>query len=260
VVTGVKLAHNVATKFGFIEKASKGATRGILGTAKGLLKLTKAGVNLGLKIALLFLIFEDLYTLFTGGDSAIGRFIDGMFGVGASAEFVKTVKAAWADFVEVLKGAWPIIQWLGGQIREFLKDAFNGFSQTRKDIAEAWTLLGEDLKDFWNNAVRNAVAGLEGISKAIVQFQKDHPVIMSLANAATFGGAGAIAAGVSGQATMAASGVAKLDTGAPVQVRNQTTIQVNGAGNPAAVADRVAAAQQSVNNANTAALGAVARP
>jgi hypothetical protein len=48
-----------------------------------------------LGIAAVWLVLDDLITLFRDGDSAIGRFIDSMFGVGAAKEFVHELSAAW---------------------------------------------------------------------------------------------------------------------------------------------------------------------
>jgi len=65
----------------------------------GIAKVIKSLVALGPEtlaiitvVAALVLIVEDLYTLFTGGDSAIGDFIDSLFGVGAAADAVQYVK------------------------------------------------------------------------------------------------------------------------------------------------------------------------
>lgn len=259
VVTGIKLAAGAAAKMGIVQAAAGGASQGILGTVTAFGKLVKAGMNVGLKIAILFFILEDLYTLFTGGDSAIGRFIDGMFGVGTSAQFVEKCKEAWTDLTDAVVSLWPYAEWLGGQIKIFLKDMFNGFHDTRKDISEAWHLLGEDLEDFWNKAAQWAAAGLAKIGTTIEQFKKDHPVIMGLANIATLGAAGSASSLVSGMATTQANAVGSLNTGKATEVRNNTTINVNGAGDPGTVANRVAVAQKTVNN-NVAALAALSRP
>lgn len=47
-------------------------------------------------MALAILLVDDLITLFDGGDSVIGSWIDSMFGAGKSAEWVKKAKA-WAS-------------------------------------------------------------------------------------------------------------------------------------------------------------------
>jgi hypothetical protein len=61
------------------------------------------------KIALIVGLIEDLIVLFTGGKSAIGFFIDELFGVGASVKFVEAMKAAWDGVVAAIKAALPII-------------------------------------------------------------------------------------------------------------------------------------------------------
>jgi hypothetical protein len=57
-----------------------------------------------LGLAAVFLILEDLVTLFRGGQSVIGEFIDAIFGVGASAEFVNTLTEAFRGTKEMVKG------------------------------------------------------------------------------------------------------------------------------------------------------------
>lgn len=56
-------------------------------------------------IALLVLFVDDLITLFEGGDSIIGEFIDSLFGVGTAAEVVESLKAAWNGLVETITKA-----------------------------------------------------------------------------------------------------------------------------------------------------------
>jgi len=46
-------------------------------------------------VALVALGVDDLITLFEGGDSAIGRFLDSMGGVGTSSRFVTELRLAW---------------------------------------------------------------------------------------------------------------------------------------------------------------------
>jgi hypothetical protein len=46
-------------------------------------------------IAVVILVVDDLITLFDGGQSVIGEFIDSMFGVGTTVEIVERLKEAW---------------------------------------------------------------------------------------------------------------------------------------------------------------------
>lgn len=49
------------------------------------------------------LIVEDLYQLFTGGESAIGALIDGLFGVGAAKTFVDSITNAFIALFETVE-------------------------------------------------------------------------------------------------------------------------------------------------------------
>ncbi len=54
-------------------------------------------------IAFVVLVIDDLLTLFEGGDSIIGRFLDAMFGAGAAAAVAERVRLAWASFVAFIQ-------------------------------------------------------------------------------------------------------------------------------------------------------------
>lgn len=54
-------------------------------------------------VALFVLILDDLFTLFSGGDSAIGRFIDSLFGVGESAKLVEYLKFKWEELLKAIR-------------------------------------------------------------------------------------------------------------------------------------------------------------
>lgn len=61
-------------------------------------------------IALVILVVEDLVTLFRGGKSVIGEFIDELFGVGTAEAVVKAVSKAFEDLVGWVTDA---MTWLG---------------------------------------------------------------------------------------------------------------------------------------------------
>ncbi len=98
-----------------------------LGVALGVLAINLALANLPLllmvaALGILYLAFDDIYTMITGGDSVLGRLIDRMFGVGAQAKVVDGLKEAW----QFLKGAWdealPVIK----ELWETFKDGAAG--------------------------------------------------------------------------------------------------------------------------------------
>lgn len=57
------------------------------------------------KIALLIALIDDLITFVEGGDSAIGRLIDTLFGVGESAQLVKELRDDWEAVVGAVERA-----------------------------------------------------------------------------------------------------------------------------------------------------------
>lgn len=56
-------------------------------------------------IAVLVIILEDIVALFRGGKSAIGDFIDALFGVGTAVKVVRTLKDAFDGVVQSVKDA-----------------------------------------------------------------------------------------------------------------------------------------------------------
>lgn len=97
------------------------------------------------------LIVEDLWTLFEGGDSLIGRIIDGLFGVGASKRFVEWVKAAFVSLWQFTAG---FVSWLGPSIGAVLAWVWEQWDWLFQQIAhliiwlqENWDRLGGMLLD-----------------------------------------------------------------------------------------------------------------
>ena len=73
---------------------------GVLAVAAGVLAVALAPVilsfvGMALPIVAVILLIEDLVTMFRGGESAIGDFIDATFGVGTAQEWVENLTAAW---------------------------------------------------------------------------------------------------------------------------------------------------------------------
>ena len=65
-------------------------------------------------IAAVVLIVDDLLTLFDGGDSVIGRFLDSLFGAGTAARVAERVQLAWQGFVQWIRNdGIPMIRSLG---------------------------------------------------------------------------------------------------------------------------------------------------
>lgn len=95
------------------------------------------------KLALLLLIgvVDDLIVLFEGGHSVIGEFIDDMFGVGASVQFVEALRVVWQGLNEDIKFVTDQIKWLLGnlnQVKEF-------FGLVGKNIQQSVVGAGVDM-------------------------------------------------------------------------------------------------------------------
>lgn len=70
------------------------------------------------KIAVLVLIMEDLVTLFNGGDSAVGRLIDKLFGMGTAAAVVQSLKEDWVIISDAIKSASEWLARFTGQAED----------------------------------------------------------------------------------------------------------------------------------------------
>lgn len=256
ILTGVKLAAGVASKFGLIQSTAGAASGGILGTVSAFGQLVKAGANVGLKIALVYLVLEDLYTLFTGGHSAIGALIDGFFGFGASAILVQGVKDAFFALVEVIKLAWPALVFLGQQTQIFLKDMFTGFKGYGKMFSEFFEFLWKDITNGWNNVIAGIVGQIDQFAMSLDKIVADHPILGRLTGLGALGSLASATGDVVGTLGATSNGVNE----GRIQQTNQVNINVSGAGSPEAVADKVAAAQKEQLMITQTALGALARP
>lgn len=229
-------------------------------------------------LALLILVIEDLYTLFTGGDSLIGRFIDKLFGVGASKKFVLEVKQEverlWIQFKQIL----PPLEEIGRKlvdafklalpyILEFEKGGLISFVYWLKMIVNGVSILitilgylisyGKIVFGAVSAEVKFAGTVLKGLGAIIDTFViKPLMFVIGLAEkvaaaiSKVTGGAQALSgAGAGGQSGGFLSSAASLgksalgiggDKNASVSQNNQTTIHVNGADQPQSVAAKVA--------------------
>ncbi len=71
------------------------------GTASKALKaifgLGPQGMLILAALAILYVLFDDLFTLIEGGDSVIGELLDRFMGVGGATKYVQMLKDAWED-------------------------------------------------------------------------------------------------------------------------------------------------------------------
>ena len=93
-------------------------------------------------IALAVIALEDLYTLFTGGKSVVGDFLDEMRPLGLDAqEWVAGLTGVWRQFVDVLETAWAIgkdvVGLFGGNSPSATKAKKEEIAKREKDEAAA---------------------------------------------------------------------------------------------------------------------------
>lgn len=162
-----------AAKAAFLFLGSGAVVAGVLKLAKvlgltdgGVMGLVKSLLKFGpivLLIAALFLVFEDLYTLVTGGDSLIGR----LLGDEASKKLVADLKVAFDDAKASIVAMLPDLQELAKTLLTAFVDALpymvTFFKYLVKGISAAVQLLSG-----FGGALAAAFKGdWEGVGKAI---------------------------------------------------------------------------------------------
>jgi hypothetical protein len=65
------------------------------------------------------LILDDIITYLQGGDSALGRLLDTMFGAGAAVEILNSIKAGWQSFQD-------LVAEIGPKVKQFWIDNHDG--------------------------------------------------------------------------------------------------------------------------------------
>lgn len=90
-IGGLRILASLSKSLGFTAQAAEGAG----GAIKGIFNLgLKGGAIVAVLTGLAFLA-EDLYTLFTGGKSAIGEWLDATQGIGTSKKLVEDLTASY---------------------------------------------------------------------------------------------------------------------------------------------------------------------
>lgn len=110
-------------------------------------------------IAAIVLVVDDLITLFRGGDSVAGRFIDSMFGAGTAAAVVRTLRDAWHEVYGALQTAWGFVQRVSSHPAFRFLSAAVGAS--RRLVTGA---VGEVINDA--RVIGNVVAGNQAAARA----------------------------------------------------------------------------------------------
>lgn len=79
-----------------------------------------------LAVGLLYLAFDDIYTLVNGGDSVIGRWLDGTYGPGSAKKFVEDVNAAIAALKQAMDPIAELAKTAGSELLQAFSDALPG--------------------------------------------------------------------------------------------------------------------------------------
>lgn len=147
--------------------------------------------------AAIVLIVEDLVTMFQGGDSVIGRFLDSMGGAGTAAAIVETLKDAWGEAVRLFQDNWPMIkegfaalvsgigsafdglkafgEWLGSFIFDAVQwidqliEKFESLASSMPDLGKLTDLVGGGLSDIGNAALNLVGMGEPSAEQVRVQ-------------------------------------------------------------------------------------------
>lgn len=125
-------------------------------------------------IAALYLVFDDLYALMTGGDSLIGSLLDKFGGVGSKAVMVKTLndawtnlKATWDGILPSLKALWAMLAQGSTEIGPALSKAFiavvKSIVAAISAIATLASAAGKLLKKDYTGAANTISQGKDAI-------------------------------------------------------------------------------------------------
>lgn len=241
-------------------------------------------------LSLVALAIDDIITLANGGDSVIGRFLDAHLGAGAAASATRGLQDSWegvglalrdaetaaselqAFYTQVANDLRPIFVSLGQSIAATFRGAFDSVAQV---FGTTWDRIVARVTAFFGGIGRQIgrLADAAGLTDVARRFQATaNDVQASLDQDMRGTAAGrliSLGADLSGGAVGAAGLLAEwrdILGSRPVSPTmpapaaggrtvtnnrtNTTTINVNGSGDPAAVADEVARRQRAVADAD----------
>jgi hypothetical protein len=200
-----------------------------------LFKMGEIGLIIG-ALVLLGLAIEDIVVMCQGGESVIGSFLDEMLGVEYRKELVSELTRAWQDMQPALNDLKPLVHDIGKAFAAVLPYAIALVVDLIRFIAGTTTSV---------IALGKALAGLirgDSTDKIADEFMKGTDGLFGpkgiLSKSTTWDLINAPA-----QVPASAAGVPFGPPAAPNMAVN-TTIQVNGAGDPNVVAQRVAGLQR----------------
>jgi phage-related protein len=209
-------------------------------------KMARAQAAAFLGVAAAVLIIDDLIALFTGGNSAIGQFIDRMFGVGTARRFVAMLREAWDGLVLALHNVVGVLSNLWTSLTTGLSSAWTTLQGWVTQVGDAFTGLWNGIDDALGGALSRAMDRIIAWVRPVIDVMSR----VGQAIAHPFEGAwNAISSVVSGVAhdwaDIAGSNhaiAAPATAGATTVHDNRRTtnhITVSGAGNPDQVVRRL---------------------
>ncbi len=198
VLGSALLALKLGTIAGIIFKIAKlmgMAEGGAFGFIKTLLKMGPIVILIGV----LYLIFDDFYTMMTGGESIIGKVLDAFFGFGTSTEVVETLTKAWHDLVD----------WLGNggtaDLQKFARAITGSLIVACDALITAGMLIGNAFMFAWDaigGKLTDADKDLSNMGKAVDSFGKRFEKIGNWVGSGDFGGPSAVAQAAAGPRPM----------------------------------------------------------
>jgi hypothetical protein len=195
----------------------------------GLLSVLKLGATGALLLGL-YVIFDDLFTLMTGGESVAGELLDSIFGIGTSKVVVQQIKDAFADLTNFLnidtQGAISLVAktiigglvvscyalvTVGKLIGDTFVFAFDAIAGKLTDADKDLKQFGKDMDSFGKV--------FEGVTKWVQNGPVKHIVEQQ---------------GAGGVPTLGAAGAPAIAGATPAVVNqtNNTTVTVQGGANP----------------------------
>lgn len=150
-----------------------GGGGGVMGVLKGLLKFGFIGAI----IFGLYLVFDDLFKLMTGGKSEIGELADQLYGVGTSQKIVEALREAWGDLVEFWDASKPIVIDLAKAIGFTLVEAAYGLVTVGKLIGHAFTFAYEAIA----GSISEADKSIDDMKKDLTDFSNFHNKLVDFA-------------------------------------------------------------------------------
>lgn len=153
------------------------AIAGILVVTWGILNIEILLVVVAL--ALLALAIDDVITFMEGGDSLLGRFLDKLYGLGASKDIAKQLRDAWKEVSEAFGKLWDAVKQLGPD----LKNLFDTFTTNKGDVSNAKTGIQgmADAVAGLAGHLQNAVEWFDKMVKKFDDFAKAHPLLVHAA-------------------------------------------------------------------------------